>query len=92
MVDKVQKKLSGWKARTLSFVRRVTLEQASIMNLPNYVMQTSSVQLSIYDELNAYVRISFGVVASLSICAVWFCGTVFANQKRTVALGSVVSD
>lgn len=38
LVDKVRRKLTGWKASTLSQAGRVTLVQSCIMSIPNYVM------------------------------------------------------
>jgi hypothetical protein len=40
VLDKVNQRLSTLKARTLSFVGRVTLPKSVIQALPSYVMQT----------------------------------------------------
>jgi hypothetical protein len=52
IIYKIRKKLSSWKANTLSFAARVTLVQTSIMSIPNYVMQTQLVPIGVCDEIN----------------------------------------
>lgn len=42
ILDKLKKKLSGWKASTLSFAGRGTLSQASLTNIPGYIFQSTS--------------------------------------------------
>ena len=39
VLDRVKKKLAGWKANLLSMVGRVVLIHASSSTIPNYVMQ-----------------------------------------------------
>lgn len=56
VVDKVRKKLSGWKARTLSLAGRVTLAQSSIMSILGYVMQTSLIPIAVCDEVERLCR------------------------------------
>lgn len=50
IIDKMKKKLSGWKVSSLSFAGRVTLAQASLSVIPRYVMQTCVVPVAICDE------------------------------------------
>lgn len=52
----MRKNLTGWKASSLSFAGRITLAQSSLANLPGYVMQTSSVPVSICDEAKRLCR------------------------------------
>lgn len=56
IVDKVRSKLTGWKAKTLSFAGRVTLAQSCIMSIPMYVMQAASLPASICDEVEKLCR------------------------------------
>lgn len=56
LVDKVRRKLTSWKARTLCFAGRVTLAQSTVMNLPSYVMQTTTILVSICDEVERLCR------------------------------------
>ncbi|KAJ1422973.1 hypothetical protein SESBI_12746 [Sesbania bispinosa] len=39
VIDKVKQKLAGWKANSLSMAGRITLAQAAVMSIPNYLMQ-----------------------------------------------------
>ncbi|KAL4319267.1 hypothetical protein GQ457_18G015530 [Hibiscus cannabinus] len=41
LIDKLQTKLSGWSARTLSFSGRLTLAKSVLMSVPTYVMHAS---------------------------------------------------
>lgn len=50
VLDKMRKKLSGWKASFLSFAGRVALAQSSLASIPGYVLQATPVPLSICDE------------------------------------------
>lgn len=56
IVHKVQRKLSGWKAKTLSQAGRVQLAQSCIMSIPSYVMQTAIIPSSICDEVEHLCR------------------------------------
>lgn len=56
LIDKVQKKLTGWKAKTLSQAGHVLLAQRCLMSFPNYVMQTALIPASICDEIERIFR------------------------------------
>lgn len=56
IVTKVQRKLSGWKAKTLSQAGRVQLAQSCIMSLPSYVMHTALIPASICEEIECLCR------------------------------------
>lgn len=47
---KMGKKMSNWKASSLSFAGRVTLAQASLSSIPGYVMQATVIPSSICEE------------------------------------------
>jgi len=44
LIDKMRKKLTGWKENSLSFAGRITLAQSSLANIPGYVMQTCHIK------------------------------------------------
>lgn len=50
-VDKVRRKLTGWKAKSLSQAERISLAQSCIMSIPTYVMQTAVIPVSVCDEV-----------------------------------------
>jgi mannosylglycoprotein endo-beta-mannosidase len=56
LIEKMKKKLAGWKASSLSFAGRVTLAQSSLANIPGYVMQTCNIPVSICDEAEKICR------------------------------------
>lgn len=56
VLDRMCKKLSGWKANFLSFASRITLAQASLSSIPGYVLQTSPIPVSVCNEAEKLCR------------------------------------
>ncbi|XP_028804491.1 uncharacterized protein LOC114759480 [Neltuma alba] len=56
IIDKVQHKLSGWKASSLSLAGRITLAQSVLSSIPLYTMQTTRLPASICDKLQLLTR------------------------------------
>jgi hypothetical protein len=56
ILDKMRKKLSGWKANSLSFAGRVTLAQSSLTNIPGYVIQSTRIPISVCVEAEKICR------------------------------------
>jgi hypothetical protein len=56
LLDKMRKKLSGWKAKTLSFAGRVTLAQTSLVNIPGYVLQCTPIPVSVCEDVEQICR------------------------------------
>lgn len=56
VLDKVNQRLSSWKAKTLSFAGRVTLAKSVIQALPTYVMQSCLLPKSTCDEIDRLCR------------------------------------
>lgn len=52
IVDKVQKRLSGWKAKCLSLAGRCVLVQVVSSTIPVYVMQTMTLPISVCDKID----------------------------------------
>lgn len=52
VLEPVQQKLKGWKARCLSFATRTTLIKAVTSAIPSYVMQTASIPWNICDKID----------------------------------------
>lgn len=52
VLDKVDQRLSSWKAKTLSFARRLTLTKSDLQSLPSYSMQSTFVPWLICDEID----------------------------------------
>lgn len=46
MIDKIKKRLSGWKSRNLSLAGRVTLPQSSLLSILAYIMQITPLPAS----------------------------------------------
>lgn len=56
IIDKVRSKLTGWKAKSLSFAGMITLAHSCIMSIPMYVMHSTSLPASICDEVEKLCR------------------------------------
>ena len=61
VLDRVDKRLSRWNAKHLSFAGRLTLTQAVIQALPIYSMQTTMIPRSTQEKIN---RISHRFIRS----------------------------
>ena len=56
MVDKVMHKLSGWKAKFLSFAGRAVLIKSVMSAIPNHIMQGMALPSHICDKLDKLNR------------------------------------
>lgn len=56
LVDRVQRKLAGWKARALSHAARTILIQTTLSAVPIYTMQVNMIHASILNRLNKVCR------------------------------------
>lgn len=56
IVEKVQKRLAGWKANCISLAGRRTLVQAVTSTIPNYAMQTMSLPIKLCDKIDKLNR------------------------------------
>lgn len=54
--DKVDQRLSTWKAKTLSFAGRITLTQSVLQALPTYVMQSAYLPRHVCEEIDKKCR------------------------------------
>ncbi|CAN1142230.1 Putative ribonuclease H protein At1g65750 [Linum perenne] len=56
IIDKLDQKLSGWKAKSLSLAGRVTLAQSALSAIPIYAMQTSVLPVTTCDAIDRRIR------------------------------------
>jgi len=56
VIDKVDKRLAGWKIKRLFLAGRATLVQATITAIPAYVMQSARLPRSVCDALDRRIR------------------------------------
>ncbi|CAL1366122.1 unnamed protein product [Linum trigynum] len=56
ILEKIDRKLTAWKAKTLSLAGRVTLAQSVLNAIPTYAMQTSMLPVSICDDIDRRIR------------------------------------
>lgn len=56
LIDKVRSKLSGWNANSLSLAGRITLAKSVVAAIPNYIMQTAMLLVSIIKKIDKLIR------------------------------------
>lgn len=56
LVEKVNGKLAGWKAKTLSIAGRTTLIKSALSSIPYYTMQSTKLPRSICDDIDRKSR------------------------------------
>lgn len=56
VLERMQQKLQGWKLKCLSMAARTMLIKAVTSTIPTYIMQSSSIQKSIYDKMDCCHR------------------------------------
>lgn len=56
VIEKVKKKLEGWKARHLSLAGRQVLAKSVLSTIPYYVMQSAKLPLGLCDDINKTIR------------------------------------
>ncbi|CAN0916841.1 LINE-1 retrotransposable element ORF2 protein [Linum grandiflorum] len=56
LLDRMNNKLAGWKANSLSLAGRVTLASSVLNSLPSYVMQTAFLPVSLCDQIDRKIR------------------------------------
>ncbi|CAN1299175.1 Putative ribonuclease H protein At1g65750 [Linum perenne] len=56
ILDRIDKKLAGWKVKTLSLVGRVTFAQSVLAAIPAYAMQTLVLPVNMCEEIDRRIR------------------------------------
>ena len=56
ILDRIDKKLTGWKAKVLSMAGRATLVQSLISSIPYYSMQTTRLPRPVCDDIDRKSR------------------------------------
>lgn len=64
LVDKVNRRLAGWKLKTLSRVGRLLLIKSTLMAIPVYSMQTTAIPVAMVKEVDRAEKFAiFGKMA-----------------------------
>ena len=56
LIEKIDQRLSGWKAKSLALAGRITLAKAVLQAIPIYTMQTTWLPKGICDEIEKRIR------------------------------------
>ena len=56
IIDKVQRRLNGWSAASLSLAGRVTLAKVVLSAIPIYCMQVVMLPANLIDEIEKLIR------------------------------------
>ena len=83
-LERVKKKLAGWKANLLSLASRAILIQASTTTIPSYVMHCNArrFQRSYLTTLIGLIGISYGVQRMMLRKCIEWGGTKSQNPKK----------
>ncbi|CAN1788283.1 Putative ribonuclease H protein At1g65750 [Linum perenne] len=84
ILDRLDFKLSGWKANSLSLVGRVTHALSFLNAIPAYAMQTSIFPGHICESINRKIKVFVWV--STNEC-IWCLGMNFCKPKEYGGLG-----
>ncbi|CAN1837770.1 Putative ribonuclease H protein At1g65750 [Linum perenne] len=56
LVERIEKKLAGWKVKSLSFAGRVSLALSALNTIPSYTMQTSLLPTEVCNVIDKKIR------------------------------------
>ncbi|CAN1796639.1 Putative ribonuclease H protein At1g65750 [Linum perenne] len=56
IIDRISKKLTGWKVKSLSLAGRVTLAQSVLVAIPAYAMQTAVILATTCEAIDRLIR------------------------------------
>ena len=56
IIDKLMKRLNGWKSNSLSLAGRVTLAKSALSTIPSYVMQTMKIPIGVCNKIDRICR------------------------------------
>ncbi|CAN1219300.1 Putative ribonuclease H protein At1g65750, partial [Linum perenne] len=56
LIERIERKLAGWKVNSLSFAGRVSLAISTLNSIPTYVMQTTSLPIAICNIIDRKIR------------------------------------
>lgn len=56
LLEKIENRLEGWKAKNLSLAGRVTLTQAVLATIPYYTMQTTNLPKTVCEAIDKKIR------------------------------------
>ncbi|CAN1155982.1 Putative ribonuclease H protein At1g65750, partial [Linum perenne] len=56
IIDKIEHKLTGWKAKSLSLAGRVTLAQSVLNTIPTFIMQTMVIPVTTCEAIDRCIR------------------------------------
>ncbi|KAJ8431960.1 hypothetical protein Cgig2_024271 [Carnegiea gigantea] len=82
ILDRVDKKLVGWKAKVLSIASRATSIQSAISSIPFYTMQTTRLPRSICDDIHRKSGCFLWGVVKRNEVYISSHGTMLLNPKK----------
>lgn len=92
VLDRMRKKLSGWKATSLSFAGRITLAQSSLANIHGYVLQSAPIPVRFVMRRESCAKILSGVLRLVTGGATLLHGIRSASLRRRVVTALEISN
>ena len=80
IIQKLDSKLAGWKARYISSAGRATVSLSTLSSFALYSMQTAKVPRSICDEIDRKTRRFIWEVQRRKERSIWWHGIKFNNH------------
>ncbi|CAN1835592.1 Putative ribonuclease H protein At1g65750 [Linum perenne] len=56
LIERIDKKLAGWKVNSLSFAGRVSLALSALNTIPAYTMQTVMLPIEVCNDIDRRIR------------------------------------
>ena len=85
ILEKMERRLEGWKRLYLSKGGRVTLIKSTFSNLPTYFLSLFPIPASFLTELRGSNGISYGAVLEMILKFIWLNGLLFVLLFLQVA-------
>ena len=88
IINRMMKRLNGWKSNFLLLASRVTLARLALVTIRSYVMQTMKILIGASTRLTKYVEISSRANMKIGLKSTWLAGSTFVSLKRRVIWAS----
>ena len=85
ILEKMERRLAGWKRLYLSKGCRFTLIKSTLSNLPTYFLSLFPIPTSVAKRIEKLQRISYGAILERILKFIWLNGILFVLLFLRVA-------
>jgi len=90
VVDKIVKRIVGWKGRLLSYAGRLTLLKSRLVNIPIYLLSIIKFPRWVIDMLNTHMGHFFGTILRIGTNITWPIGNLLLRKRNWGVWGSLI--